>query len=155
MSRKLEDLDPVLEKKSREIIRIAAAMGINILITRTASYLHEQMAIFVQGRMPVADVNRFRAEIGQAAIVEAQNKIVTWTLKSKHVVKPGEKSKAFDFCILKDPKTPTWELKVDVNKDDIPDYEQVGRMAESLGLTWGGSDSWKKQGKFDPCHVQL
>ena len=55
---------------------------------------------------------------------------VTWTLKSKHTER-----RAVDFALkLPDP----WDMKVDVDHDEIPDFLEVGQLAETVGLTWGG-----------------
>jgi len=70
-------------------------------------------------------------------------KKVTWTLASKHIVdlddgNPGnDKARAFDIAIEKN-QQPSWDLKADVNENDIPDYEEAGRIGESVGLKWGG-----------------
>jgi hypothetical protein len=54
---------------------------------------------------------------------------VTWTRYSKHTER-----RAVDFA-LKAPNP--FDLKADINKNDIPDFEEVGRMAEKCGLQWG------------------
>ena len=37
-----------------------------------------------------------------------------------------------------------------MNKNDIPDYEEAGKIGESVGLVWGCS--WDKK---DLCHFEL
>jgi hypothetical protein len=54
---------------------------------------------------------------------------VTWTRHSKHTER-----RAVDFA-LKMPNP--WDLKADVDYDDIPDFTEVGRMAEKCDLQWG------------------
>jgi peptidoglycan L-alanyl-D-glutamate endopeptidase CwlK len=63
-------------------------------------------------------------------------KVVTWTRNSRHT-----KRDAFDIAILLSGK-PVWNVKVDVNDDNIPDYQQAGEVGEACGLTWGGR--WKQ-----------
>jgi peptidoglycan L-alanyl-D-glutamate endopeptidase CwlK len=76
-------------------------------------------------------------------ITEKQNKKVTWTLQSKHLIDledgnlDNNKSRAFDIAITRDGK-PVWDVKVDVNHDQYPDYEQAGKIGEAVGLRWGG-----------------
>jgi hypothetical protein len=41
-------------------------------------------------------------------------------------------------------------MKVDVDKDGVPDYLEMGLIAESLGFVWGGR--WSKP---DYPHVEL
>ena len=100
---------------------------IDYMITRTVCTQAEQDAIYEQGRT-------------------TPGLIVTWTRKSKHIV-----CKAFDIAIKKDGK-PTWDLKVNVNKNDIPDYAEAGAIGERCDLEWGGSWTAKKK---DFPHFQL
>lgn len=66
---------------------------------------------------------------------------VTWTRHSKHTER-----RAVDFA-LKQPDP--WNLKCDVDEDGIPDFFEVGQLAERFGLTWGGR--WRNA---DYPHVQ-
>lgn len=59
---------------------------------------------------------------------------VTWTRNSKHT-----QGKAFDVAVIKDGKI-TWERK---------DYEVIGKLGKSLGLTWGGDWKCKDMGHFE------
>jgi hypothetical protein len=43
-----------------------------------------------------------------------------------------------------------WDTKIDVDADHIPDYEEAGKIGESVGLVWGGR--WKIP---DYPHFQL
>jgi peptidoglycan L-alanyl-D-glutamate endopeptidase CwlK len=109
------------------------AAGIDYMITCTERTQPEQDTLFEQGRTTPGE-------------------IVTWIHKSKHIRKPGELGvKAFDIAIKKDGK-PTWDLKVNVNKNDIPDYAEAGAIGERCGLEWGGSWTTKKK---DYPHFQL
>ena len=66
---------------------------------------------------------------------------VTWTRHSKHTER-----RAVDFA-LKMPNP--WDTKVDIDNDNIPDFLEVGQLAETFGLTWGGR--WRTP---DYPHVQ-
>ena len=59
-------------------------------------------------------------------------------------------SRAFDFCVLVNGKI-TWSTSLDNDKDGTPDYEELGKIGEGLGLEWGGS--WTSLKDFD--HLQL
>lgn len=50
MSRKLEDLIPILAIKAEELIRQAKEVGVEILITCTWRSFSEQQALYAQGR---------------------------------------------------------------------------------------------------------
>lgn len=62
-------------------------------------------------------------------------KKVTWTRRSKHT-----KRIAFDIAVFKYGRI-SWEPR---------DYLELGEIAKSLGLTWGGD--WKVR---DYCHFEL
>jgi len=147
-SRELKDLVPELETKAKQFLEECKRKGINVIITRTACNIKEQIALYAQGRQSLKETNELRRIAGLPPITEWENKRkVTWTLKSKHLVnyddadKTNDKAKAFDFVIVKDNKA-VWDIKVDINKNQIPDYLEAGRIGESLGLKWGGR--WKK-----------
>ncbi|MCL6578006.1 MAG: M15 family metallopeptidase [Candidatus Bathyarchaeota archaeon] len=124
-------------------------------ITCVARTLVVQMTLFIQGRLGLEHVNKFRKAAELPPIEEKKNVVVTWTLESKHVVNPldtnPEKrvSKAFDIVILKG-KEPTWDLKVNVNENEVPDYIEAGQIGETVGLEWGGR--WENP---DYPHFQL
>lgn len=124
------------------------------MVTCTSRDILEQMALYVQGRLPVTEVNNFRMAAGLPLINESENKKVTWTLASKHVTNALDKdlnndfSKAFDIAICKDGK-PIWDIKVNVNENEILDYDEAGEIGESVGLKWGGRFSSPDRPHFE------
>lgn len=147
-SRKLEDLDPRFQPLAREFVARCADLGHPILVTSTRRYLPEQVAYFAQSREPLAEVNRLRAIANLPPITEEQNRSpITWTMKSLHL-----DGLALDFAILKPGRLPSWDKVVDIDQDDVPDYEEVGIIAESLGLIWGGRWPIRKR---DYPHIQF
>jgi len=76
--------------------------------------------------------------------------IITWTKDSKH--KYGT---AWDIAIL-NINTPSWTIKIDVNKNMIPDYEETADIGRRLGLIVG-ADFKDHNGKPRPDwpHYQL
>jgi len=154
-SRQISDLALDLQPLATEWVRRCEAKGIKVLITCTARSYQEQLALYAQGRNPLEFTNSLRKKAGLAPITEKENKSkVTWTMNSKHITnlldddKNNDKSLAWDFVIL-DGKTAKWDIKVDVNKNKISDYEEAGKIAEELGLEWGGR--WKSP---DAPHIQ-
>lgn len=132
------------------------AKGIDHCLTCTARWLEEQMALYLQGRDPLDRVNYYRQAVGMAPLPAGENKIVTWTLNSKHIIKPSQgitKAKAFDFAILKNGKA-TWDLKVNVNWNEVPDYQEAGAIGKDCGLRWGG-DFCNSAGKPRPDYPHL
>ena len=69
---------------------------------------------------------------------------VTWTRHSKHTER-----RAVDFA-LKMPNP--WDVKVSIDDDEIPDYTEVGRLAEKHGLQWGIINKYGAH--VDLCHLQ-
>lgn len=131
MSRKIEDLTPEAQEKAKLFEAGMQLAGIPFMFTCTYRSQEEQNVLYAQGRT-------------------APGKIVTWTLNSRHT-----KRDAFDIAILKQGK-PVWDIKVDVNDDDIPDYQQAGEIGEICGLVWGGRFKDSK-GKLRPDypHFQM
>lgn len=117
---------------------------IPFMLTSVARTVKEQVALYSQGRDPVVTVNLLRKAAKLPPILAAQNVKVTWTLKSKHLIDlddnipENDLSRAFDIVILDGNKKPTWNLKIDVNQDKLPDYMQAGEIGISVGLIWGG-----------------
>lgn len=119
-SRKISDLVPELQALAEIFSGKMAEAGIPFTITCTMRSQTEQDELYAKGR----------TEPGPK---------VTWTLNSKHIPRTGDKNRAraFDIAILRDGK-PVWDTKVNVNKNDEPDYLEAGKIGESIGLRWGG-----------------
>ena len=119
------------------------AASIPFILTSVARTVKEQAALYSQGRDPISTVNKMRKAAGLPSIKDSENNKVTWTLMSKHIIdlddgiETNNWSRAFDIAIV-DNKVPVWNLKVDINRDNMPDYIQAGPIGESVGLIWGG-----------------
>lgn len=143
VSRDVKDCTPSLQAKIKAFMIATLSAGIPLVLTCTARTVKEQRALYAQGRELLFDVNALREMAGLPPIKNEQNKIVTWTLASKHIIDlddgnpDNDKSRAVDFAIAPGGK-PVWDVKVDVNKDNEPDYIQAGKIAEACGLRWGG-----------------
>jgi hypothetical protein len=156
MSRDVRDLTPELEEKEQEFALKMLEAGLPFAITCTLRTKDEHVALWAQGRQPLAVVNELRRMAKLPPITEAENlRCVTWTLNSRHFAGKDGKARAFDFVLLKANKT-TWDIKCDVDNDHIPDYIEAGAIAKSIGLVWGG-DFLDKKGKPcpDPVHCEL
>lgn len=138
MSRDLNNAVPLLKIFGEELIkRSKAELNLSIIITSVDRTYLEQVALVLQGRLKLHSVNIARVTAGLSALKsETENKTVSWTLDSKHVINPfdkiidNDKSRAFDFGILDMNGKYMGDLKADVNKDNLPDYEQVCNLAE-------------------------
>lgn len=124
-SRLISDLTPSMQRKYRLFEAKMRAIGLDYIVTCTKRSVEEQVALYAQGRT-------------------TPGKVVTWTLFSRHIPREEDrgtpdfgKSHAFDIVLTHDSR-PVWDVKCDVNADDIPDYKQAGQIGESVGLRWGG-----------------
>ena len=124
MSRKIEDLTPSMQEKAREFQRRMEAAQLPFIFTCTFRSQEEQNELWKKGR-------------------SLPGPKVTWTSNSRHTDRD-----AFDIAITKDGK-PVWDVKVNVNINDVSDYFEAGQIGESIGLQWGG-----RWGKPDYPHCQ-
>jgi peptidoglycan L-alanyl-D-glutamate endopeptidase CwlK len=132
-SRRIEDLCPAVQVKCKEFLDLCRLKGISLIITSTLRTKAEQLAYYAQGRGDLKFVNNLRKIAGLGPISASDNRrIVTKTLTSIH-----EFGCAFDVAISR-AGTVIWEIKADINANNIPDYEEIGKIGESLGLRWGG-----------------
>jgi peptidoglycan L-alanyl-D-glutamate endopeptidase CwlK len=90
-----------------------AEVGIPWMLTCTYRSQDEQDKLYAQGRTK-------------------PGKKVTWVKVSRHTSRV-----AFDIAILKD-KKPVWDIKININNNEIPDYTEAGQIGEECGLVWGG-----------------
>ena len=130
MSRSLLDLHPEVRWRAKNLKQSAQLISIPIVIHFTLRTSQEQNALFEQGRgKPGPMVTNVRGGF------------------SYH-----NYGLAFDFAMLKPGQTIDWNVKTDINADEIPDYEQVGELGEDLGLQWGGRF---KSIRGDVGHLQM
>lgn len=151
-SRDLNLLHPALREKCLLFVTECLKAGLHPVITCTGRTQAEQEALYAQGRLSIDLVNEKRKQAGLRAISKEENKKVTWTTKSQHLIDPVTGwCNAFDFCLTKDGKA-YWDIKVSVDNDNIPDYEEAGLIALECGLEWGGK--WKTP-DFPHCQMVL
>lgn len=113
-SRKISDLCEEMQAKAIAFAALMAQSGIPFVFTCTYRSQSEQDELYARGRTK-------------------PGKKVTWTKRSKHTER-----KAFDICIVDKQGKALWDLKVDVNDDEVSDYVQAGELGERIGLVWGG-----------------
>ncbi len=120
MSRDIADLAPCMRPAATEFVAQCLAVGLPVLITQTHRTDEEQQRLYDQGRT-------------------TPGKIVTNAKPgdSPHNPVKGFPGLAFDiaFRVLETGGV-TWE------EPRPGGWEEAGRIAESLGLVWGGR--WKK-----------
>lgn len=155
MSRNIDMMHPSLKVKYIAFTHRMNAAGLSFVVTCVERTILEQMALYVQGRLSVDDVNMYRMVAGMDRIKEGSNRKVTWTLNSRHIVNfydadiTNDYSLAFDFALMKYDR-PHWDIKLSINDNEIPDYIEAGHIARECGLTSGAF--WKNP---DYCHCQI
>lgn len=128
-SRRIEDLDPMLQIIFAGFKKKCELNGIDFLVTCTYRSNEEQARLYAQGRTKAG-------------------RIVTKTKpgKSKHnstFADGTPAAKAFDIVILINGK-PEWS-------GAHPHWRKAGKIGTDIGLTWGGN--WK--GIIDMPHFEL
>ena len=141
-SRRIEDLTYRMITLYTAFDMKMSLAGIPFIVTCTARTTREQIALYAQGRQPLEEVNILRNLARMYEIKEENNRIVTWTLQSKHLVDfddgdpENDKSRAFDIALIRR-GTPHWEIKADVNENEIKDYIEAAALGYSVGLRPG------------------
>ena len=130
-SRDLNDLRDDVHSMAVSHKQLCKAAGIDLLIYCTLRSDKEQDALYAIGRtLPGARVTNARA--GQ----------------SLHNPDKDGKARAYDCCPLRYGK-PVWGSSA---KEDAALWAEVGRIGESVGLTWSGR--WVGKLK-EICHFQI
>jgi hypothetical protein len=130
-----------LEKKMWDFILACRKRGLVVGITSTDRRGIEQAALFAQGRYPMEVVNAYRKEAGMYLLKDVkENIVVTKTMASQHLL-----GRAFDIVLG---AKKHYDLKVDQNKADGPDYKEAAEIGRKIGLVPGIDFG-------DPCHYQL
>ena len=118
-SRKLEDLNPVVEKKARDFLALCKAEGIEVIVTSTYRDAESQNALYAQGRTaPGRKVTN--AKGGQSWH--------NWRV-------------AFDVVPLRNGK-PVWGTA----GEDLKLWQRIGAIGKSCGLEWAGD--WRTFREF-------
>lgn len=151
-----QDMSDELRGRFQVMKQIAASegltYGIHWMLSSVLRTEMEQTAFYAQGRETLENVNKFRKDAGMYLLTAKENENeVTWTRHSKHFPDDTGKSRAFDFCVLKEGRTATWDTKWDNDKDAVGDYIELARIAKRAGLDAGAF--WKT--RPDAPHVQL
>jgi D-alanyl-D-alanine dipeptidase len=127
---RLASVRPELQELARRIEASALAEGIRLEWVQGWRSESDQAALWAQGRQRR---NGEWTRIG-ATVTEAEHAIQT----------PHGRGAALDFAVLDAGGRPTWASA------SLPLYERVGRIAEGLGLEWGG-----RFPRVDRPHLQI
>jgi len=148
MSRDLNMATPRIRAFAEKFITEAKRiLNLDVFIIEVDRPFEVQVAYYAQGRESLDVVNSLRKRAGLNPISEKANqRIVTKTMKSKHIINLANEatsddlSRAIDFGLIDRKGVYHGEPKADLNKDGKLDYIQlgiIGKMIDS-GLIWGG-----------------
>jgi hypothetical protein len=150
MSRNIDDLIPEARLPYLAAKNECAEKGLIVVETCVKRKLEEQVALYAQGRESFNEICKLRDYAGLWPIAEDEAaKVITWTFLSKHIAqyamprdhKDFGKVLAVDFALkhFVDGKSKLyWNSKVDVNENEVPDFEEAGAIFEHHGFVWGG-----------------
>lgn len=151
MSRDLNRATPRVRNFANKLISEAKrVLNIDVFVIEVDRFYNVQVAYFAQGRDTLEAVNKLRKRAGLSPINAATNKKkITWTMNSKHIINlennidSDDLSKAVDFGIKDKMGKYDGSSKADTNKDNKPDYKQLGIIGKMIdpGMIWGGD--WK------------
>ncbi|QKY71157.1 M15 family metallopeptidase [Lentibacillus sp. CBA3610] len=111
-----ENLDPVVTKKTKELVEQAAEKDIDVAITETVRSIDEQDALYEQGR----------ADDGN---------IVTYAQGGESYHNYGL---AVDYALYNNNGDMIWDIHYDGNNNGESDWFEVADLAKELGFEWGG-----------------
>lgn len=161
MIRKISDLIPEAQSAYLAAKKECEEKGLIIVETCIRRTLEEHIALYAQGRENYAEICKLREIAGLWKIDEqTAARKVTWTFLSKHIAEYAfpknhpdyGKVLAVDFALRMhtDKRSKLhWNIKMDINDNEVPDYEEAGLIFEKHGFVWGGR--WKTP---DRPHIQ-
>ncbi|WP_246206701.1 M15 family metallopeptidase [Virgibacillus ihumii] len=123
-----KQLDPVVAKKTRQLVQMAARNGINVVITDKVRTKKEQNQLYAQGRTTGGN-------------------IVTYAKGGESYHNYGL---AVDYALKNDNGEIIWDTNYDGNNNGQADWFEVADMAKKLGFEWGGD--WRNP---DYPHLQM
>lgn len=137
MSRDLNMATPFMKSFAEDIIKAAKdELDMTVIVTSVDRTFQLQMALYAQGRQTLAEVNLLRKGVGLPPITAKDNKQVTWTMASKHIINlldmdsTNDKSKAIDLGIIINGKYLSEDKDMDAN--GIPEYKELYLLAKKL-----------------------
>jgi hypothetical protein len=137
--RDVSRLEPRTREAAEKALAALAGVGIKVWINETLRLQSTQDCYYAQGREPVEKVNAMRRGIGLWAITDAENRIITHTRNSLHIV-----GKAIDIVPVGKGGGPDWNAPKDK-------YQSIADIMKLFGFEWGGD--WK--GFVDCPHYQI
>jgi hypothetical protein len=153
VSRSIEDLDPDIHDRARELLRVLDAKGIKYLVTCARRTVEEQLALFAQGRAELVVVQSLRLHARLRQLEDAENRYQVTKAdgilrRSKH-----QDGRALDIVPVDSKGQPTWDYMSYAKQ-----YREIAETARGLGWTCGADFppvSITTMLGSDPPHYQI
>jgi peptidoglycan L-alanyl-D-glutamate endopeptidase CwlK len=129
MSRSIDDLDPTMQPKARTFLSL---IKIPYVVTSTLRTADEQVALYAQGRAPLAIVNLLRKKAGMGPTTEGENAKTITLCDGVNTLSNHQGGKAMDVVPANMNGSPIWPNPAD------PRWLQIATAGKAAGLTWGG-----------------
>ena len=113
-SRSIDDLSPEAQSKYAEFEQAMTKAGLRYLVTSTYRDQECQNYLYASGRTRPGPI------------------------LTHLIVSPHQSRVAWDIALYDGNRKPSWDIKMDVNKNSVADYLEAARIGSSLGLIVGG-----------------
>lgn len=137
----LEKLDGVHPKMVELCLEVINVSPIDFAIVQGVRTKAHQEALYAQGRKGLSEVNMLRQRAGLGKLTDKENdKVVTWTMDSKHIPKSDGHGRAIDFAAVVDGKI-TWDT--DYYAPIVNTFKAISKkmgLKITCGIDWNPKD---------------
>lgn len=137
MSRALADLLPKAQEAATLALDDLKARGIPYYVHSTLRTMAEQKALYAQGRVTLADVNRLRLAAGMAPINPSENLYTVTRANGVSIALGGTGRSAHQLGTALD-VVPLGAHGPEWPGEDDPRWYDIAQSFESRGFEWGG-----------------
>lgn len=126
------DLRSDVKVEAIEALADVKSANVDVAVVCTGRSLHHQIALFAQGRCPLAIVNHLRLMAGLVPITEAENKNTVTECDGINKRSAHQDGRAIDVVVIKNGKA-IWRKDLSPNE-----YKTIGSCFKAHGFVWGG-----------------
>ena len=144
MSKRIEDLEPITRGMCAQFLADSAAAGIPVRLTHTQREMDEQAHLYAKGRTIAGEPcthGKTQRPVGTCKV----HPLGATVTRAGPGDSPHNFGCGFDIC---------FEGPVPYPPVDDPRWEQLGRLGDGLGLSWGGPLGEADRFTFDRPHFE-
>jgi len=127
MSRRIDDLHPVVRELAKVFLALVEEAGHKVLVYSTLRTWEEQRELYARGRTKPGP---------RVTNAPPGHSWHNWGL-------------AFDIVLLDPRSRAVWDPRANLDNDALLDYDEIGTIAQRIGLEWG-----KRFSSWDLGHFQ-